>query len=280
MKIIYHSACNLSKEYESFLGGKKIYILRSFYNTKNIKLPNYCKGIFLDSGAFSAFRSGAKIDLNDYISFLKTSGKSFDAYANLDVIGNAEASLKNQEKMDKAGLFAIPTFHYGEDFEYLKFYIKKYSYVALGGMVPLSGSQFLRPWIDSCWKIIGGTKVKIHGFGLTNLELVQQYPWHSIDSTTASRAGRTGVLLSPWGQLRVSSGIKIKSGASIISPMKIEKVLNWANKFSFGLISNWDQLSSTTKEASQLRIIINILFLENELQKKIRRPNLPFKLFF
>ena len=46
---------------------------------------------FLDSGAFSAFTQGAEIDIQEYIEFIKEHKDYLEAYANLDVIGDAEA---------------------------------------------------------------------------------------------------------------------------------------------------------------------------------------------
>ena len=277
---IYHSAFTLSENYIHLLEGKKVYILRSFYGSKKTDCPLYCNGVFLDSGAFSALRSGVDIDLNVYIDFLKEHSSAFDVYANLDVIGNAKATLINQKKMDAVGLTPIPTFHYGENFKYLELYIKNYPYIALGGMVPLQRGPALSTWLDVCWKKIGKAKIKVHGFGLTDLELMQSYPWYSVDSTTASRAGRIGVLITPWGQLRVSTGIKEKAESTIHTPLKIIKVLNWVKEFTPNLVSSWEQISAPTKEASQLRIIINALYIESEAAKTIERKNLRVTGFF
>jgi len=59
--------------------------------------------IFLDSGAFSAYTQKAVIKLDDYIAFIKKYAKYITVYANLDVIGDAEATLKNQKLMERQG---------------------------------------------------------------------------------------------------------------------------------------------------------------------------------
>ncbi len=267
---VYHSAFSLNEKYIHLLGNKKFRILRSFYGNKKPERPSYCNGLFLDSGAFSAFKSNAKINLNNYISFLGINANAFDVYSNLDVIGDAEATWRNQTIMEKEGLNPLPTFHYGEKFKYLKFYVKNYSYIALGGMVPISGKSALIIWLRDCWKIIGNNKIKIHGFGMTDLKLIKIYPWYSIDSTTACRAGRIGVLITPWGQVSISKGLKTKT---ITTPKKIELVYNWVNRFIPGIINNWEDITNATKEASQLRIIINALFIESEAKKSINKLN-------
>ena len=99
----------------------------------------------------------------------------------------AELTLKNQKIMKEAGLRPLPVFHIGEPFEYLEYYIKRYDYISLGGMVGVPKNTLIL-WLDECFgKHIcdekGMPKVKIHGFGLTSFSLMFRYPWYSCDST-------------------------------------------------------------------------------------------------
>lgn len=157
--------------------------------------------LFLDSGAFSAWSKGLQIDIDEYIDFIKVNEKYIDVYSVLDSIGDPELTLKNQAIMEKAGLSPIPCFHYGEDIKYLKCYLQKYNYIALGGMVPI-GSADLSVWLDSIFSeyICDSTGLpicKIHGFGMTSLKLVLRYPWYSIDSTSWVATGRFGSVFVP-----------------------------------------------------------------------------------
>ena len=169
--------------------------------------------LFLDSGAFSAFTKGINIDIQEYITFIKENQTVIEVYANLDVIGDAAGTLDNQEIMEAAGLKPLACFHYGEDIQYLQYYLDQYDYVALGGMVPIS-TQDLIPWLDSIFtKYICGPdglpKAKIHGFGLTSLKLMLRYPWYSVDSTSWVMTGRMGSVLVP------------KRGNYLIDPWKV-----------------------------------------------------------
>lgn len=158
--------------------------------------------LFLDSGAFSAHTQGIKIDIDEYAAFIKKNKKYIDHYANLDVIGDAEASLKNQKYLEKLGLKPIPVFHYGEDISYLKYYIKNYAYLGIGGTVSVSRID-RRKWLDMlfsqylCDQKTGLPKVKIHGFGLSSFSLMLRYPWYSVDSTTWVKAGSVGSIFVP-----------------------------------------------------------------------------------
>ncbi len=157
--------------------------------------------LFLDSGAFSAWSKGSEIDIQEYIQFIKKHEDVINVYANLDVIGDAEATYKNQRVMEKAELSPLPVFHYGSPEKYLKRYLQKHPYISLGGMVPVS-TQALVPWLDYIFEqYITDSKglpiVKVHGFGLTSLKLMLRYPWYSVDSTSWVTTGRMGSIYVP-----------------------------------------------------------------------------------
>lgn len=163
--------------------------------------------LFLDSGAFSAFTQGLEIDIQEYIQFIKDHEEFLEVYANLDVIGDPIGTLKNQEIMEEAGLSPLPCFHYGEPIRYLKQYLKKYDYIALGGMAAdKSGaalsSQKRAAWLDYIFQEHicdkkGFPTVKVHGFGMTSLPLMLRYPWYSVDSTSWVVTGRMGSVYVP-----------------------------------------------------------------------------------
>lgn len=158
--------------------------------------------LFLDSGAYSAWSQGKEININEYIDFIKKHEDVITVYANLDVIGNPEATWKNQMIMEDAGLHPLPVFHYGEDIMWLKRMLKrKYEYMSLGGMVPISTPDLIH-WLDDLFLNYicdesGMPLVKIHGFGLTSLRLMLRYPWYSVDSTSWVVTGRMGSIYIP-----------------------------------------------------------------------------------
>lgn len=157
--------------------------------------------IFLDSGAFSAFMLGSEIDLDAYIYYIKTNADILEQYSVLDGIGDPQKTFDNQTYMERNGVRPIPCFHYGEDERWLRHYIKNYDYISLGGMVPVSKPQ-LKQWLDRIWHDYltdeeGRARVRVHGFGLTKLDLMWRYPWHSVDSTSWQQAGSNGLLILP-----------------------------------------------------------------------------------
>jgi hypothetical protein len=156
--------------------------------------------LFLDSGAYSAWTQKVEIDIQEYIKFIKEHQDCISVYANLDVIGSAEGTWKNQVTMEKAGLKPLPVYHFKEPVEWLLRYLAKgYEYIAIGGLV---GSGNIVPFLDSIFTNQlcdqnGMPKIKVHGFGLTSLKLMLRYPWYSVDSTSWVLTGRMGSVLMP-----------------------------------------------------------------------------------
>jgi hypothetical protein len=172
--------------------------------------------IFLDSGAFSAFSKGAKIDLPAYCEYIKLNhevierSEDGDLLASvLDGIGDPLLTWQNQQYMEQLGVKPLPCFHYGEDERYLEWYMARYPYITIGGMVPINTPQ-LYLWLDRIWEKYlcdgsGKAKLKVHGFGLTNVGLMERYPWYSVDSSSwVQIAANGGIWIPGWGAIFVS----------------------------------------------------------------------------
>lgn len=139
--------------------------------------------VFLDSGAYSAFTRGIKIDVSEYARFLHLFGKRFSIYANLDVIGNPKMSARNLAMLEADGLTPLPVFHYGTGFDVLKTLVEKYSYIAIGGLVPIAKNKpLIHAHLRRCFAI--ARHVKIHGFGINSKSILESFPFYSVDATT------------------------------------------------------------------------------------------------
>lgn len=168
------------------------------------------KKVFLDSGAFSAFTKGVKVDLKKYCRYIKQNEDIIEVASVLDSIGDAQGTFENQCAMEREGVRPLPCFHYNEDERYLEYYIDNYEYITLGGMVPISTPQ-LKLWLDRIWEKYltdenGRPKIKVHGFGLTTLSLMERYPWYSVDSSSwVQISSNGGILLPGSGALAISN---------------------------------------------------------------------------
>lgn len=140
----------------------------------------------LDSGAYSAFASGAKIDLAEYTEFclevLSTDPDLVEVYS-LDVIGGSEwrKTLDNMERMWAAGVPAIPTYHLGEPWEMLEIIRRDYpGKIAIGGAACAKG----RAKLDQARQVFARAwPARIHGFAFGGKAAIRTLPFHSVDAT-------------------------------------------------------------------------------------------------
>jgi hypothetical protein len=176
-------------------------ILLSYWYYKDIDLDKlfekyFTKSyplVFADSGAFSAMTQGVNIDVDKYTDWIKKNRHLFTVYSNLDVIGDAAATLKNQRYMEQKGLSPLPCFHVREDFKYLENYMQHYQYIALGVAGNQARREKVMAWIIKCFKIAGNDAV-FHGFGLTGWLVMSSFAWHSVDSSSWTSGFRFGII--------------------------------------------------------------------------------------
>lgn len=171
--------------------------------------------VFLDSGAFSAFTLGVSIDLPTYCEYIK---RNMDLWrvedgvvmaSVLDGIGDPLQTYRNQLHMEALGAKPLPCFHAGEDERYLEYYVQNYEYITLGGMVGSSTKQ-LCIWLDRMWERYltdgsGRPRLKVHGFGITAIPIMERYPWYSVDSSSWIQSAAFGSIITPeHGPMSVS----------------------------------------------------------------------------
>lgn len=167
--------------------------------------------IFLDSGAFSAYTLGIQLDLVEYCDYIKRN-RDFIRVEDgalmasvLDGIGDAQMTYDNQKHMESLGVRPLPCFHAGEDERYLEYYIANYDYITLGGMVGASQKD-LQIWLDRIWDRhltdgSGNPRIKVHGFGITSVTLMERYPWYSCDSSSWVQTASFGGIQMPDGSV-------------------------------------------------------------------------------
>lgn len=166
--------------------------------------------VLLDSGAYSAWRRGVRIDVKDYIAFIKRNAAHIEAYVSLDVIPGhggrtadaaviekaAKQSYANHQRMKDAGLRPLPVFHQDDDFEWLESYLgdgeTSIAFAAHGGHVHND-----LPFFDQCFALLKGRGVKVHGLGQTTATVLRRYPFSSVDSGTWYQQGGHGRICFP-----------------------------------------------------------------------------------
>lgn len=171
----YHA---VGGEYSQKVKEKRGYLLESFAGAITPKKYNK---YMIDSGAFSQETQGKKIDINDYISFLKKS--KYEICVNLDIIGNAELTYNNQKYMEREGLNVLPVFHIGSPYKWLQKYIDEgYDYIGLGGIARVKNKKLRHGFLQKCFSIgLKNRGIKFHGLGC-GTQLIKKFPFYSIDS--------------------------------------------------------------------------------------------------
>lgn len=189
--------------------------------------------VFLDSGAFSAFTLGKEVNIYEYCDYIQRNQDIIEVASVLDGIGDAQKTYENQMLMESRGVKPLPCFHYNEDERYLEWYISRYEYITLGGMVPISNNQLFH-WLDRIWEKYlcdpsGRPRLKVHGFGLTSVPLMERYPWYSVDSSSWVQIGAHGNIFMPgYGTIAFSTqspSRKVENQhVDTLSPIMREKI--------------------------------------------------------
>tara|TARA_R110002167_G_scaffold30123_6_gene99903 strand:+ start:558 stop:1502 length:945 start_codon:yes stop_codon:yes gene_type:complete len=145
--------------------------------------------MLVDSGAFSAHTQGTSIDADNYAAWLNDScvpawGDWMVGAFNLDVLGDAEASLANWQRLNDLGQSTIPVVHLGDDANLFDPYIEQGAdYVGFGGMVGKSATR-KRNWAQRTMRYLRDEHphVRAHGLGVNAVSMME-LPWYSVDST-------------------------------------------------------------------------------------------------
>jgi hypothetical protein len=151
--------------------------------------------LLFDSGAFSAWRLGKPVDLDEYCAYLHANKQWMTAYFSLDVINPnnpeeaARQSFENYKYMRKQGLDPIPVLHAQEDIRWLvKMLDEGAGYIALAARSLGTSFSHINDWYSQCWNYLtdsaGRPLVRVHALGEGRLDTWGLFPWWSVDSTS------------------------------------------------------------------------------------------------
>lgn len=138
-----------------------------------------CIRFVLDSGAFTAWKAGKSVNIDDYCRFIDSLPFKPWRYFTLDVIGDPEASMKNYEIMLKRGYNPVPIFTRGEDPSVLDDYYKTSDVVGIGGLVGTGGNK---GFVNGIMNHVAGRKV--HWLGFTSVDYIKYYKPYMCDSSS------------------------------------------------------------------------------------------------
>jgi hypothetical protein len=145
--------------------------------------------------------------VDDYAVFIKNNRVACDYYANLDVIYNPELTWRVQQYLeDKYKLSPIPVIHSCTPLRWVRHYLDLgHEFIALGGF---GGSAYISyeeymTWASKVFEMICPSPkkiplVRVHGFAMTNFDLISRFPWWSVDSATWAKAASYGHIYVPY----------------------------------------------------------------------------------
>ncbi len=201
----------------------------------------------LDSGAFTAWKAGKMIELDDYCMFIEKLPFKPWRYFTLDKVGDPEGSLKNYELMIKRGFNPVPIFTRGENPKMIDEYYKSSDVVGIGGLV---GTQGNKGFVKAIMKVIGTRKV--HWLGFVRHDYVNFYKPYMCDASSWSHASRNGDLKLYIGQGKIKS---IRRGDFMTRPdPQILRILNTYGISQQTIASNkfWTSWRDLNQAAAQM----------------------------
>ena len=145
--------------------------------------------LLIDSGAFTAWKSGKTIDKKDYAEFIEQLPIKPWRYFSLDVIGDAKRTQNNLDWYHANGFTPTPIFQRGEDFKLLSKYAEYTGIVGIGLGVHSKGSM---NYLRETMKHANG--VNVHWLGIIRPQWITYYKPYSTDSTFIWRCRRIGIL--------------------------------------------------------------------------------------
>ena len=307
MAFDFYFAGSQHKTSEQLIVDSNSNVLRSFVNDKGsierfikLKKDGAWKGkLLVDSGAFSVYRKGLKVNIDEYIDWLNIKSEYIDYFIMLDVIPGKYGLVKTSEDAMKSAdltwknylymvdrlkepLKLLPVFHQYKHADYLKQFL---NYRINGQLIPyicLSGDKqktgkFRKQWYAKCFDIIHKSDnpfIKVHCLGSATLTDVVYFPFTSMDSTTWIMCSANGSIMTPYGTVFVSDMGKFnKNNLVNLSTDWQNLIKTMCDRYNI----NYDKLFTDYKE----RAMFNVNYMiESSNEVKYKERNLKIRRLF
>lgn len=269
---------SFDREYKLYELGVRHRLYSFFYITKSKHISSTFdqiaeKGLFkimMDSGAFTVHKHGEKIDIVEYADWLLKNKNKLEVCVNLDVIPSnhslvekaAEEGWENLKYLESRELDILPVYHAGESRKWLSRMVDGYEYFGLSKTGSLLSKVQQLSWLDNCWRSLvdkrGKPIRKIHGFGITDTNIVTRFPWYSLDSSTWGMTGVFGAVLIP-PRITYSKAVHGLLYVSKHSPSQRRKYAHYSSLSSL-------EKEMVTKYISSMGIDINDILAEDKCE--------------
>lgn len=251
-------AGSLNKVFEEDLKNKGANRLASQLLDRNViegwragRQEGRCAGhLLIDSGAFSAHTRDVQLDVDAYIEYVNDNDDLVHIFAQVDKIPGKFRQPKTRSELREAPELSwqnylymrervkspdklMPIFHQGEDFKWLD-NILNYRDPSTGEAVKYMGISPANDravnekvkFIDRCFNVIKEStnpNICTHAFGMTSLDVLEQYPFTSADSTSWLLNGAMGSIMTEYGSVLVSSGSLSSSQHLVKMPIQAQQ---------------------------------------------------------
>jgi hypothetical protein len=220
--------------------------------------------LLFDSGAFTAWRSGKPIALDDYCRGIESLPVQPWRYFVLDVIGDPAGTMRNFEVMLARGFKPIPIFTRGEDISVLDDYFSSADIVGIGGLVGTKGN---RAFLNAVMKRAGARHV--HWLGFTRHEYLKFYRPYMCDSSRWENGARYGNF-----ELHVGSQPPLNISKTEFATQPEQRVLDSLaalgfNPYQLRERSAWHGWNSVIRKICAANAVLRSLDVERNLGTKI-----------
>lgn len=237
--------------------------------------------VFVDSGAFSAHTKGRELDVDEYIEYLNARQGCFEVIAQVDKIPGEFGKKKTREQLLEAPELSwenylymrdkvidyknlIPIFHQGEDFKHLHrmlettFDGEHIPYIGISPANDVSTKEKAK-WFETVFRVIrdsSNPNVKTHAFGMTSLDLLEQYPFYSADSTSWLMTSANGSIMTSWG-------LMLMSDVQVDNPKHFNHMSKETQAKVAEEVAKWGYDIEEAKTNYKVRGLINASYLKN-----------------
>lgn len=200
--------------------------------------------LFIDSGAFSVHTGKAKVDLEEYISYLNSLDDRITVCAQLDTIPGTFGQPKSAEDYEESARKSwenylymrtklkspnklTPVFHYGESFEHLRRMLdwtdENGNHIEYIGISPANDSSQSTKnlYMGEVYDVISNSSnpnVKTHLYGMTSLDALTKYPCYSADSISHRlQSAYNKIYTREWGTISLSDAARTSKSKSNLS---------------------------------------------------------------
>lgn len=234
--------------------------------------------LFVDSGAYTAYTQGTKIDVDSYINYLNSLTERLTIFAQLDTIPGRFGQEKTAEEKLEAPKLSwenylymrsklkepkklLPIFHQGEDYDWLwnmlEYVDDNGEHIPYIGISPAVDVPGLEDFLSKSFDIISKSsnpKVKTHAFGMTQLKMLELYPYTSADSTSWKLCAAMGSIYTPYGTIYVSDRRQYEKSYIKNQPVQAQNsLIKWISECGYTL--------EEAVKYDYVRYVINIKYL-------------------